>query len=70
MSCELDQFVWYLERHIEVDDDDHGPLSLKMIADLCGDTPALWEEASRAAEEAFRARCRLWDGVLRQIQES
>ena len=69
MSGELDQFV-YLERHIEVDGDDHGPLSLKMVADLCGDNPALWEEASQAAEEALRARLRLWDGVLTQIEES
>jgi Protein of unknown function (DUF3050) len=70
MSGELDKFVWYLERHIKVDGDDHGPLSLKMVADLCGDDPALWEEASQAAEEAFRARLRLWDGVLTLIEES
>jgi hypothetical protein len=70
MCGELDQFVWYLERHIEVDGDDHGPLSLKMVADLCGDNPALWEEASQAAEEALRARFRLWDGVLTQMEAS
>ena len=70
MSGQLDQFVWYLERHIEVDGDDHGPLSLKMVADLCGDDPELWEEATQAAEEALRARLRLWDGVLAQIEEN
>jgi hypothetical protein len=67
VSSELDEFVWYLERHIEVDGDDHGLLSLKMVADLCSNDPALWEEASQAAEEALRARLRLWDGVLTQI---
>jgi hypothetical protein len=70
MSSELGQFVWYLERHIKVDGDDHGPLSLKMVADLCGDDQALWDEAAQVAEEALRARLRLWDGVLTQIKES
>ena len=65
---DLGQFLWYLERHIEVDGDEHGPLSLRMVADLCGDNPVLWEEAATAAEEAIRARLALWDGVLEAIR--
>jgi hypothetical protein len=70
LSGELDQFVWYLERHIEVDGEDHGPLSLKMVDNLCGHDEALWEEAAQAAEDALRARLALWDGVLAKIEES
>jgi hypothetical protein len=65
----LDLFVWYLERHIEVDGDDHGPMSLNMVADLCGSDDALWDEAGRAAEESLAARIALWDGVLAEVQE-
>ena len=68
MGGDLGQFVWYLERHIEVDGDEHGPLSLRMVADLCGENPVLWEEAAAAAEEAIAARLRLWDGILEQIR--
>ena len=68
MGGDLAQFVWYLERHIEVDGDEHGPLSLQMVADLCGDNERLWMEAADAAEKAIRARLALWDGVLSQIQ--
>ena len=68
MDGDLSQFVWYLERHIEVDGDEHGPLSLRMVADLCGDNPALWEEAAVAAEQAILARLALWDGILDQIR--
>ena len=62
------QFVWYLERHIEVDGDEHGPLSLKMVADLCGNDAGLWVEAAEAAETSIRARLALWDGILEQIR--
>jgi hypothetical protein len=68
-SGALSTFVWYLERHIEVDGEDHGPLSLRMVADLCGSSPELWAEASDAAESAIRARLALWDGILAQITE-
>jgi hypothetical protein len=66
----LGKFVWYLERHIEVDGEDHGPLSLRMVADLCGDDPALWEQAAATAEAAIEARLTLWDGILAAIQKS
>jgi hypothetical protein len=68
-SGELSKFVWYLERHIEVDGEDHGPLSLKMVSDLCGDDAGLWEEAAVAAEMAIEARLVLWDGILEQMQK-
>ncbi len=67
-SGALSKFVWYLERHIEVDGEDHGPLSLRMVADLCGEDEALWDAAGQAAEDAIRARLGLWDGILGRIQ--
>jgi hypothetical protein len=63
----LAKFIWYLERHIEVDGEDHGPLSLRMVADLCGDDESLWEEAAAAAESAIAARITLWDGIYNSI---
>ena len=64
----LTKFVWYLERHIEVDGEDHGPLSLRMIEDLCGDNQQLWTEAGDAAAQAIEARLQLWNGILARIQ--
>jgi hypothetical protein len=67
MGGDLRQFIWYLERHIEVDGGDHGPLSLRMVADLCGDASRLWSEAAQAAEDALRSRLSLWNGILAQL---
>jgi DUF3050 family protein len=64
LNDQFAKFHWYLERHIEVDGEDHGPLTLRMVADLCGDDEALWEEAALAAEAALEARLALWDGIL------
>jgi Protein of unknown function (DUF3050) len=64
---ELSKFAWYLDRHIEVDSEDHGPLSLRMVADLCGNDDDRWEQATLAAESAIEARLALWDGILAEI---
>jgi hypothetical protein len=63
----LDTFIWYLERHIEVDGEDHGPLSLRMVADICGTSEQRWQEASQAAEDALKARLALWDAILTEL---
>ncbi|EXJ16206.1 DUF3050 domain-containing protein [Imhoffiella purpurea] len=61
-------FHAYLERHIHLDQDFHGPLSMRLLETLCGDDPKRIEEAETAAEEALCARIRFWDGVLEAIR--
>ncbi len=63
-------FHAYLKRHIHLDEDVHGPLSLRLLETLCGDDPQRIEEAETAAEEALCARIRFWDGVLDAIQSN
>jgi hypothetical protein len=60
----LDDLVWYLDRHIDIDAGEHGPLSLRMVCALCGDDDARWAEATAAAERSLRARLALWDGIV------
>jgi hypothetical protein len=63
----LDTFVDYLARHIQVDSEEHTPMAMQMLADLCGDDDAKWEECAETVKLALSARARLWDGILAAI---
>jgi Protein of unknown function (DUF3050) len=63
-------FQFYLERHIEVDGDTHGPMALKMISELCGSDATRWREATQAAEQALDARLALWTAIRDRIRLS
>jgi hypothetical protein len=60
-------FLEYLDRHIEIDGDDHGPMALRLLADLCGDDPGAWRESAGTVTVALRRRAELWDAVTAAI---
>ncbi len=70
LSGRLATFRWYLDRHIEVDGDEHGPMALRMIAELCGDDDLKWQQAANAAAAAVEARIALWDGIEASLRET
>lgn len=55
---------FYLERHIQLDGDDHGPLSLRLVQMVCGDDPKKWSTATEATISALNHRRKLWQGVF------
>jgi len=58
----------YLARHIEVDGEEHTPMAMQMVADLCGEDAVRWAQCADAATRTLRARARLWDGILAAIE--
>lgn len=60
-------FHFYLERHIEVDGEEHGDWSLDLVNALCEGHPLKLREAEEAAITAINARIALWDSLAEQL---
>ncbi len=62
-------FVYYLQRHIELDSDEHGPAARQLIDEFCADDPQALQQLVQAAESAIEARRLLWDAVADSIEQ-
>jgi hypothetical protein len=61
------RFSYYVERHIELDGDDHGPAARRALIALAGHDPQAWAAARRVAEDAIASRIALWDRVHAEL---
>lgn len=60
---EAPAFHYYLKRHIHLDDDTHGPMTMRLLEELCDGDPEKAMESEQAARRALEARIRFWDEV-------
>ncbi len=65
---DLADFKYYFDRHIELDEDEHGPMALEMVRQLCGDDQTKWQEVITVSKRALEVRLVLWDGILEEIE--
>ena len=63
----MQRFVVYLERHIELDADEHTPMAFELLKELCGNDACKWNECVAVSERCFRARYELWSGVSAEV---
>ncbi|MCM8568725.1 DUF3050 domain-containing protein [Gramella jeungdoensis] len=66
---DLNLFKYYFDRHIELDEDEHGPMAFKMVEDLCGDDQTKWNAVKETAETSLKSRLELWNGIEAEIEK-
>ena len=66
----LHHFVYYIDRHIELDGDSHGPKGRELLEDLVMNSPHARKRALGAACRSIKARIELWDGTLSNVRKN
>src|SRR5262252_2038463 len=54
-------FIYYIDRHIELDGDSHGPKGRELLDDMIANSPHRGARALRAACSSTKARIGLWN---------
>jgi hypothetical protein len=66
-ETDLSKLLYYFERHIELDADEHGPMAMQMIAELCGNDAQKWADVEETSIMALEKRLGLWDAIEESI---
>lgn len=62
-----EKLIKYLDRHIELDGGEHGPLAFQMVTELCGNNDSLWARAADSVVRSLQARIDLWDSIVTEL---
>jgi hypothetical protein len=57
------KFYYYIKRHIEIDGEEHGPMSENLLTSTCKDNSNKWLEAKETSISSLKSRKRLWDDI-------
>jgi hypothetical protein len=60
---DISKLIYYFERHIELDEDEHGPMALEMVIELAENDPEKWKEIKEVSVEALKKRIGLWNSI-------
>ncbi|MGO1245817.1 DUF3050 domain-containing protein [Sphingobacterium sp. JB170] len=64
----LDGLIYYFQRHIDLDGDEHGPLAMRMIQEIAGNDENKWLEMQEVAKDSLIKRIALWDAIYEGLK--
>ena len=67
-ETDLSKLIYYFERHIELDADEHGPMAMRMINELCQEDVQKWNDVEEVSIMALEKRIGLWDAIEEKIE--
>lgn len=62
------KFVYYLDRHIEVDSGEHSEWVEGLLVRLCEGDGKRKDEARQTARRVLQSRTQFWDGIVDAVQ--
>jgi len=68
-ETDLSKLIYYFERHIELDADEHGPMAMQMVTELCSDSEQKWKEVEKISIQALEKRIGLWNAIEEQVEQ-
>ncbi|CBW26893.1 conserved hypothetical protein [Halobacteriovorax marinus SJ] len=66
-SLHCPKLIYYIERHIELDGDEHSILAKKCLDELCAGDEEKLAQAYEVGKKSLELRVKLWDGVLKKL---
>ena len=69
-EIDISKLIYYFERHIELDEDEHGPMALEMVTELAKNDKSKWQEIEDISITALNKRILLWDAIYDQLENT
>jgi hypothetical protein len=68
-KASVGKFMYYFQRHIDLDVGKHSQEAKLLIVNLCGNDERKWHEAKEASKHSLRSRINFLDGVYQEIKQ-
>ena len=66
---DIRHLIYYIDRHIELDGDSHGPKGKELLEDMLKNSPDKAKRAMRTACRSIEARIAFWNGTLSKLRD-